>query len=205
MLHVLFKRDVPQARLQRRYMERGQYDLCIDDGKQVTRLTSHEWTGIEAGTTIVMRIVFKQVTHPKVEYKCHFCGAVNHIVNQYSLQHQGTGSINCRECKRRFQISRESSSAKRSAQSSGTDFVPETEAEMHLIRNFHIRQISSGKDNINHPRITLHNKLQMTNFHARLTWKIDLQGPPNTLTWYAAVYSMLAVKSKMVHTNQTYS
>jgi hypothetical protein len=57
-------------------MEQGQYDLCIDDDKQVTQLTSHEWPSIEAGTTIVMRVVFEQTSF-RVEHHCHFCGAVN--------------------------------------------------------------------------------------------------------------------------------
>ncbi|KAG2063558.1 hypothetical protein BDR04DRAFT_387274 [Suillus decipiens] len=54
-LQALFTCDSIEAQLQRQYMEQEQYDLCIDNDKQVTRLTSHEWPSIEAGTTIVMR------------------------------------------------------------------------------------------------------------------------------------------------------
>ncbi|KAG1774575.1 hypothetical protein EV702DRAFT_517485 [Suillus placidus] len=53
MLQVLFECDSTEAHIQRRYVEQGQYDFCIDDGKQVTRLTSHEWSSIAAGTKIV--------------------------------------------------------------------------------------------------------------------------------------------------------
>ncbi|KAG1811864.1 uncharacterized protein BJ212DRAFT_497630 [Suillus subaureus] len=140
MLQVLFKRDSIEAQIQRRYMEQGQYDLCIDDDKQVTRLTNHEWPSIEAGTTIVMRVVFEEETCSTVQYKCHFCRAVNHISDKYSPQRRASCSINCRECKQRFQISRENYSAKRSTQSSNIDSVSRTEAEVHLIRNFRIQQ-----------------------------------------------------------------
>ncbi|KAG2358125.1 hypothetical protein BDR07DRAFT_1379612 [Suillus spraguei] len=93
-LQALFTRDSIEARLQRRYMEQGQYDLCIDDDKQVTRLTNHEWPGIEAGTTIVMRVVFEEAKADfGVKRKCHFCGAVNHIDNKYSLQRHAGSSI----------------------------------------------------------------------------------------------------------------
>jgi predicted restriction endonuclease len=74
-------------------MEQGQYDLCIDDDKQVTRLTSDEWPSIEAGTTIVLRVIFKEKTYSTVEYKCRFCGAVNHISAKYSLRRQASCSI----------------------------------------------------------------------------------------------------------------
>jgi hypothetical protein len=59
-LWALFKRESIEARIQRRYMEQEQYDLCIDGEKQVTRLTNDEWPSIEAGTTIVLRVAFQQ-------------------------------------------------------------------------------------------------------------------------------------------------
>ncbi|KAG1871428.1 hypothetical protein F4604DRAFT_1904286 [Suillus subluteus] len=107
---VLFESESIEAQIQRRHMQQGQYDLCIDDDKQVTRLTSHDWPSIEAGMTIVMRVVFEEETYSTVQYKCHFCGAVNHIRAKYSLQRQASCSIDW------------------------------TEAELHLIRNFHIQE-----------------------------------------------------------------
>ncbi|KAG2140665.1 hypothetical protein DEU56DRAFT_288641 [Suillus clintonianus] len=143
MLQVLFKRDAMEAQIQRRYMENGQYDLCIDDSKQVTRLTSHEWPRIEEGTKIVMRVIIEQKTWgspSEVDYQCQFCGAVNHLgVGSiiHSLERQAGCSIDCRECKRRFQISRDST--KFHTQSSNIA-NPRTDAEMLLIRNFHVQQ-----------------------------------------------------------------
>ncbi|KAG2351562.1 hypothetical protein BDR07DRAFT_1583796 [Suillus spraguei] len=126
---------------QRQYMEQGQYNLCIDDDKQVTQLTNHEWPSIEAGTTIVMRVVFEEEKDDfGVKHKCHFCGAVNHIDNKYSLQRHAGSSINCQVCKRRFQISHERSLAEQSTQSSDIDSDSRTEAEMHLIRDFYVQR-----------------------------------------------------------------
>ncbi|KAG1871749.1 hypothetical protein DFJ58DRAFT_910784 [Suillus subalutaceus] len=100
MLQVLFECDSIEARLQRRYVEEGQYDLCIDDGKQVTRLTSHGWSCIATGTKIVMRVIFEEEATEfdyEFDYKCHFCGTVNHIAVwsiMYSLERQAGCSIN---------------------------------------------------------------------------------------------------------------
>jgi len=145
-LRALFKHETIEAQIQRWYMEQGQYDLCIDDDKKVTRLTSDEWPSIEAGTTIVLRVVFEQESYSTVEYKCRLCGAVNHISAKYSLRRQASCSIDCRQCKRRFQISDEAYIAKRGTQSSDIDMVPRTEAEMNLIRNFCIQQNEDDAD-----------------------------------------------------------
>jgi hypothetical protein len=83
MLRVVFpcESDAIEGQIQRRYIEKGEYDLCIDEGTQVTPVTSQGWSSIEAGTRIVMRVTIQQ--HPKslseVDYKCHFCGAVNRL------------------------------------------------------------------------------------------------------------------------------
>lgn len=82
-------------------MEQGQYDLCIDDDKQVTRLTSHEWPSFEAGTKIVLRVVFEEKASSRVDYHCHFCGAVNDVdigSIMDSLQRQAGRSINWWVC-----------------------------------------------------------------------------------------------------------
>ncbi|KAG1797687.1 uncharacterized protein HD556DRAFT_1354536 [Suillus plorans] len=145
-LQLLFKHNSNQAQIQRRYMEQEQYDLCIDDDKKVTRLTSHGWPRIEAGTTIVMRVILEQETRPEAEYQCHFCGAVNRIGVEHLFQRQAGCSINCRVCKRRFQISRRNS-AKRKTQSC-IDYIPGSEAEMHLIRNFHVQQTAVSRSQL---------------------------------------------------------
>ncbi|KAG1731345.1 uncharacterized protein EDB91DRAFT_1252217 [Suillus paluster] len=147
MLQVLFKRDSIEAHIQRRYLDKGQYDLCIDEGTQVTRLTSLRWSTIEAGTKIVMRVIIKQqMTLPSgVSYECHFCGAVNDVRVEsimYSLQRRAGCSIDCRQCKRRFQISRVPSNVEQSAGSLDVDTDDTTGAEMRLIRNFHVEETS---------------------------------------------------------------
>ncbi|KAG1722180.1 hypothetical protein EDD22DRAFT_962303 [Suillus occidentalis] len=98
MLRVLFPResDAVEAQIQRRYIEEGEYDLCIDEGMQVIPLTSHEWSSIEAGTKIVMRVTIKQQTTSlfEVDYKCHFCGAVNRL-GVRSVDSQSPGRTVC--------------------------------------------------------------------------------------------------------------
>jgi hypothetical protein len=79
MLRVLFERNAIEAQIQRGYIDEGKYDLCIDKGTQVTPLTKHKWSNIEPGTKLVMRVTIQQTTFlgSDVDYKCHFCGAVN--------------------------------------------------------------------------------------------------------------------------------
>ncbi|KAG1727846.1 hypothetical protein EDD22DRAFT_961185 [Suillus occidentalis] len=147
MLKVLFQRDAIEAQIQRRYIEQGEYDLCIDEGTQVTCLTSHEWSSIEAGTKIVMRAILHQETSTssEVDYKCRFCGAVNRLgIRSVKYWSQGgtVCSTDCRECKRRFQITRALVDMSLSRESSNSDSNHTTDAETRLIRNFHVQQVS---------------------------------------------------------------
>ncbi|KAG1732766.1 hypothetical protein EDB19DRAFT_1911926 [Suillus lakei] len=145
MLQLLFGRNTPQAQIQRRYMEKEQYELCIDDDQKITRLTSHEWPNIEVGTKIVMNVIIEKRTPRGVYYECPFCSDVNHVnvgPVMDSLERQAGCSIDCRKCKQRFQISRGYSSAKRGTRSADndSDFNPTTDAGMHFIRNLHVQQ-----------------------------------------------------------------
>ncbi|KAG2367628.1 hypothetical protein BDR07DRAFT_254878 [Suillus spraguei] len=150
MLRVLFQRDAIEAKIQARYIEEGQYDLCIDKGTKVTRLTSHNCSSIEPGTTIVMRVTIQQetISVSDVNYRCHFCGAVNRLgikSVKYEAQRQIVSATDCRECKRRFQISRRFRTPwtqKQRTRSSNSNCSHTTDTETRLIRNFHVQQIS---------------------------------------------------------------
>ncbi|KAG1846356.1 hypothetical protein C8R48DRAFT_733225 [Suillus tomentosus] len=144
MLRVLFERDAVEAQIQRRYIEEGKYDLCIDEGKQVTALTSHNWSSIEPGTKIVMRVTIQQKTSSLsgVDYRCHFCGAVNRL-GARSVKYESRGrtvcSTECQECKRCFQITRGFAAPRKLL--SNSDSSHKTDAETLLVRNFHVQQI----------------------------------------------------------------
>ncbi|KAG2740122.1 hypothetical protein P692DRAFT_20841068 [Suillus brevipes Sb2] len=148
MLRVLFQRDAIEAQIQRRYIEQGEYDLCIDEGMQVTPLTSHGWSSIEAGTKIVMRVTIQQETRSlsEVDYKCRFCGAVNRLgIKSVTYDTRGgtVCSTDCRECKRRFQITRAyvyKDHLRRSSHGH-SDSNHMADVEMRLIHNFHVQQV----------------------------------------------------------------
>ncbi|KAG2049260.1 hypothetical protein BDR06DRAFT_961804 [Suillus hirtellus] len=149
MLQVLFECDSIEARIQKRYVEEGQYDLCIDDGRQVTRLTSR--SSIAAGTKIVMRVIFEQETtsFSEFDYKCHFCGAVNHLPVEsimHSLERQAGCSVDCRVCKRRFQISRDPY-VKQSTHFRNNNSTEASDEELHLIHNFLVQQSTVPRRN----------------------------------------------------------
>ncbi|KAG2117552.1 hypothetical protein BD769DRAFT_1672593 [Suillus cothurnatus] len=145
MLPVLFKRDAIEAQIQRRYIEEGKYDLCIDEGTQVTTLTSDKWSSIEPGTKLVMRVTIQQKTRSgvDVDYKCHFCGAVNRLgirsVEYYGSKRQNVCSTDCRECQRRFHITRDKN--KEGTLPPISDSNHASGDKTLLIRNFHVEQI----------------------------------------------------------------
>ncbi|KAG1751635.1 uncharacterized protein EDB91DRAFT_617017 [Suillus paluster] len=96
-----------------------------------------------------MRVIIEQQetssSRSGVSYTCRFCRAENHLSLgsvMHSLARQAGCSIDCRVCKRRFYISRVSRRAKRNTRSFNIDSDHTTEAEMHLIRNFHVQQTS---------------------------------------------------------------
>ncbi|KAG2098731.1 uncharacterized protein F5147DRAFT_839581 [Suillus discolor] len=144
MLRVLFERDAIEAQIQRRYIEEGKYDLCIDEGKQVTPLASHKWSSIEPGTKIVMRVIIQQgmLSLSEVDYRCHFCGAVNRLGARsvkYKSRERTVCSTECRECKRCFQITRSFKEQRNPCAHSDSNH--KTDAETLLVRNFHVQEI----------------------------------------------------------------
>jgi len=93
MLKVLFESNTDKACIQRRYLEEGQYDLCIDQGTQVIELTSEtdKWSMIEAGTKVVMRVIIdKDVVLLHAAIKCDACGC-----SKYSVQRAGIKGSHC--------------------------------------------------------------------------------------------------------------
>jgi len=93
MLEVLFESNADKACIQRRYLEQGQYDLCIDQGMQVIELTSEtdEWSMIEAGTKVVMRVIIDKDMYPtSAAIKCDACGC-----SKYSVQPAGIKGSRC--------------------------------------------------------------------------------------------------------------
>ncbi|OJA13584.1 hypothetical protein AZE42_09877 [Rhizopogon vesiculosus] len=138
MVSVLFQCDSKEARIQRWYMKKGLYDLCIDDSTQVTQLTSHEWSTIEfeAGMTIVMRIIIveqRMVSSLSAKYECPFCKTID-----TSSEPRTRSSIDCQGCGRRFQVSTTPEIIEGITQPS-IDSDQET-TDMDLIRNFHVKQ-----------------------------------------------------------------
>ncbi|OAX35982.1 hypothetical protein K503DRAFT_335541 [Rhizopogon vinicolor AM-OR11-026] len=153
MVAVLLERDCIEAQIQKRYMEKGQYDLCIDEGTHVTELTSHGWSKLEEGTTIVMRIIFEQRKRATPQYQCHICKTWNELISGSVDLRLTHCSIDCQGCNRRFQISlielyrkaKEGAIDGMTSEPSKIDTNQTTETEMWLIRNFHVQQIVRQK------------------------------------------------------------
>lgn len=76
---LLFEGEKVEARIQRQYMERDMYDLCIDDGLQVVPLKGQEdWSRVQPGRKIVLRVILTRSQRTNVRrYKCPGCGAWN--------------------------------------------------------------------------------------------------------------------------------
>ena len=60
----------------------GRFDLCIETGQEVRELTNDDG-GWEAGTTVVMRVVFEELAFLALSsHSCRSCG------NEISLESQ---------------------------------------------------------------------------------------------------------------------
>ncbi|KAI6013027.1 hypothetical protein EDC04DRAFT_721177 [Pisolithus marmoratus] len=138
MLEVVLTSQRRGASVQRRYLESGKFDLCIDDGQRVVQLSSgsNEWPNIEAGTKIVMRVVFEQAKFfTPAHYTCHLCGTPNNLSPPFGFEGWLTdGSVDCHACKGRFQISLPSGRRGATRSDVGNDLL-DTETR-HCIRNF---------------------------------------------------------------------
>jgi len=76
-MRLFFKSDTLEARIQRRYMEEGNYDLCIDKTEEVAVIKGQpHWSQVQPGTTIIMRAVVTTQTFTD-QYTCPRCGAMN--------------------------------------------------------------------------------------------------------------------------------
>jgi len=150
---VLIPLERSGASVQRRYITSGNFDFCIDDGRRVALLTSDSnvWSNIEAGTRIVMRVIFQQLAFfsPEPTYECHLCGAWNKLVSVGWWLFEGSREwfvlLNSliktyltwisHGCKGRFQISLD-----RDREKQGRNDGIDTETR-HCIRNFRVKQI----------------------------------------------------------------
>ena len=72
---LLFKNDTLEARLQRRYMHDGMYDLAIDGGDKVMAINEEpDWSEVQPGTTIILRVILFQGQSTDVtKYQCPRC------------------------------------------------------------------------------------------------------------------------------------
>ena len=76
---LLFESDKLEARIQRRYMDQGMYDLCIDDGVQVIQIKGQEeWSKVQPGTKVALRVILRRGQIYNVrKYKCPRCKTWN--------------------------------------------------------------------------------------------------------------------------------
>lgn len=81
MLKMVLKCKARDAQVQRRYLDAGLYDLSIDQGVEVVQVTDEAsgWPSIDAGTKLIMRVVFQQKQRSCKLYRCQLCGAPNRV------------------------------------------------------------------------------------------------------------------------------
>jgi len=176
MFLTLLQLNRSGASVQRRYIESGKFDFCIDDGKRVEQLVScsTRWQNIGAGTTIVMRVIFEQMARFSPTYTCHLCGASNNLVSLLT-----DGSVDCHACKGRFQISVQNEV--RVARSNlGNDLIDmETR---HCIHNFCVSQIETSNSQASDYILMSNHYLQTTGEVHLLSWEVSQTEPIHQAT-----------------------
>jgi len=80
-MKLLLDGDKMEARIQRRYMDQGRYDLCIDQGTQIVPLDGEQdWSKVEPGMQVVMRAILVQEKISDIRwYKCPRCKTWNKL------------------------------------------------------------------------------------------------------------------------------
>lgn len=139
-----------EARIQRWYINRGQYDFVIDDGMNITKLIREcdAWTAIQPGTKIVVRVIMTEVVRTfSAKYRC-CCGTWNELevdITTVLDAFENGRTITCHHCQRRFQIT--SSTNEKGKKTHGNTSQPSDDELMmeanSLIRNFLAKQMLS--------------------------------------------------------------
>ncbi|KIO06746.1 hypothetical protein M404DRAFT_998861, partial [Pisolithus tinctorius Marx 270] len=137
-----------EAEIQQWYIDKGQYDIVIDDGTNVTQLTreSDVWSTIQPGTKIVMRIITAEVVRSfSARCRCR-CGKWNDVkVDGATLMDALVHgySITCGYCWRRFQITGTQEEEDRSWQGrrSQRRYDRRMNVAESLIRNFVVKHV----------------------------------------------------------------
>ncbi|KAI5996542.1 hypothetical protein F5J12DRAFT_852938 [Pisolithus orientalis] len=137
-----------EAEIQQWYIDKGQYDIVIDDGTNVTQLTreSDVWSTIQPGTKIIMRIITVEVVRIfSARCRCR-CGKWNDVeVDGATLMDALVHgcSITCRYCSRRFQITGTQEQDVRSWQGRISQLSDDGRMEVaeSLIHNFVVKHV----------------------------------------------------------------
>ena len=68
-----------EARIQRRYIEQGRYDLCIDQGTEIVQIDGErDWLKVEPGMQVVMRAILMREKEDRTrKYQCPRCKTWN--------------------------------------------------------------------------------------------------------------------------------
>jgi len=78
-ISVFFDGDRMEAKIQRRYMEQGRFDLCIQQDNRVVPIGGQsDWSKVESGTELVMRAILLQPRTWNRDYQCPRCKTTNH-------------------------------------------------------------------------------------------------------------------------------
>ena len=78
-ISLFFDGDRMEAKIQRRYMEQGRFDLCIQQGNRVVPIGGQrDWSKVKPGTELVMRAMLSRYRKRRNgQYECPRCKTGN--------------------------------------------------------------------------------------------------------------------------------
>ncbi|KAF9525873.1 hypothetical protein CPB83DRAFT_858771 [Crepidotus variabilis] len=122
-----------EARIQRKFVAAGQFDLCIDHGPLVLPITGQrDWDIVESGVKIVLSVVLPQLRQDAC-YQCPRCDTWNTLFQELS-----TVSIDCAGCYGRFQISELDANCSIANELRFLSGLADNDLKM--LRNFHLKR-----------------------------------------------------------------
>ncbi|KAF9531339.1 hypothetical protein CPB83DRAFT_99685 [Crepidotus variabilis] len=136
VIRILNENHRLESRVQREFIAKDMYDLCMDLGYGVLTISDQLDWDVQPGSKIVLRIVLWQEKHEFLKYLCprFICETWNMNLHPFSVK-----SIDCRGCDARFQVSDVDHTELKTSKVKNIGAFGYQTKELASIKNMHLR------------------------------------------------------------------
>ncbi|KAF9522061.1 hypothetical protein CPB83DRAFT_150789 [Crepidotus variabilis] len=170
-INFMLHQDNEVAETQRSLINKGMYDLCIDQGTNIIPINGQEsWSKVERDTKIVMRIPIWQTPEEIDSKKTYRCPLPNCNLWNEDPSMGASSTIGCQGCNSRFQVS--ALLEGKQQEISIPPCSPNEISDTPFLRNFHVQSVSTVTE---HTRLgsMLFRRFYKSNSHTNLTYTVE--------------------------------